>query len=260
MAVAQAPIKIVPAVDRAARVLVYLETQERPVGISEVARHLGASKGPVRDLLETLRTHGLLDRDEESKQYRLGARLVRLGNAAMGRLDLVAAARPLMGKLAQETGETVLLVVRQGERAQIVEKAESDVATMRISAQVGRRIPLMAGASGKVLLAYADHADRERHLKQMPRYTDSTITQPRHYRELLEVARKNRFALDQQEYLDGVNAVGAPVFDAWGDLAAVLLVVGLAGSLTDERLLDTARAAARVAAAISQALGSRTED
>lgn len=258
LTVAQATTRLVPAVDRAARVLAFLETQERPLGISEIARHLGASKGAVRDVLETLRSHGLLDRDEASKQYRLGARLVRLGNAAMGRVDLGSAARPVMGRLAQETGETVLLVVRQGERAQIVEKAESDLPTMRISEQVGRRIPLMAGASGKIWMAFATDADRDRHLKRLPLYTERGAATEREYREMLESARRYRFALDEQEYLEGVNAVGAPVFDARGELAAVLLVVGLAGSLTDERLPETARAARGAAAAISAALGART--
>ncbi len=256
MALAVQPVRLVPAVDRAARVLAFLEAEERPLGISEIARRLSASKGSVRDVLETLRSHGLLARDETSKRYRLGPRLARLGSVARERLDLPLVARPHLARLAEESGETVLLLVRQANRALILEKAESGQAAMRVSAPVGRRIPLLAGAVGKLFLAYADRADRERHLAQLPRFTDRTVMARAAYERDLAAVERAGFALDDQEYLDGVRAAGAPVFDAAGSLAAVLLVVGLAGSLTADRLLPIARRAAEVAADISRALGA----
>src|SRR3954468_18462558 len=105
------PPRLVPAVDRAARLLAELERAARPMTISELARELGINKGTMRDLLETLRAHGLLERDEERKQYRLGPRLARLGMAALGQLDLGSVARPFLIDLAEQISGTVLLLV-----------------------------------------------------------------------------------------------------------------------------------------------------
>src|SRR5919197_6715038 len=148
MLIAAPPARLVPAVDRAARVLALLEAEGRPLGISDLARRLNASKGSVRDVLETLRSHGLLERDDANKQYRLGPRLVRLGHAAQDGLDLARVAGPFLTRLTEVTGETALLLTRQGDRALILAKAEAGETAMRVSAPVGRRIPLIAGAVG----------------------------------------------------------------------------------------------------------------
>jgi DNA-binding IclR family transcriptional regulator len=255
--VAAAPPRLVPAVDRAARVLAFLEAEGRPLGISQLARRLNASKGSVRDVLETLRSHGLLERDDANKQYRLGPRLVRLGHAAQDGLDLARVAGPFLTRLTEETGETALLLTRQGDRALILAKAEAGETAMRVSAPVGRRIPLIAGAVGKVFLAYADEQERAGHLDRLPRFTQGSIADRSAFEAELRSVRRLGYALDDEEYLDGVRAAAAPVLNAHGHLVAVLLAVGLAGSLTTERLAQTAAATARAAAQLSGALRTR---
>ena len=145
--------RLVPAVDRAARLLEVLESAGRGMTISELARELGINKGTMRDLLETLRAHGLLERDEERKLYRLGPRLARLGMAALGQMDLAQVAHAYLIDLAHQIGVAVLLVVRDGDRATIVDKADAGQVAVEVSATVGRRIPLAAGACGKVFLS-----------------------------------------------------------------------------------------------------------
>src|SRR5216684_2329481 len=136
---------MVPAVDRAARLLEVLESAGRPMTISELARQLGINKGTMRDLLETLRAHGILERDEGRKQYRLGPRLARLGMAALGQLDLASVARPYLVDLAQEINAAVLLVVPHGDRATIVDKVDGGRVAVEVSATVGRRICRASG-------------------------------------------------------------------------------------------------------------------
>ena len=97
--------RVVPAVDRAARMLAIIEGAGRPMSISELAAELHASKGTVREILETMRAHGLLDRDETTKLYRLGPQLVRLGASSGDSLDLGAVARPTLNRLAESSRE-----------------------------------------------------------------------------------------------------------------------------------------------------------
>jgi DNA-binding IclR family transcriptional regulator len=247
--------RLVPAVDRAVRLLELLEGSGQPMTITELARELGINKGTMRDLLETLRAHGLLERDAERKQYRLGPRLARLGMAALGQMDLASVARPYLVDLADEISGTVLLVVPHGDRATIVDKVDGGRVAVEVSATVGRRIRLAAGACGKVFLAQLPADERARHLANLTHPTPQTIVDPIAYAAELDRVRCDGFATDDEEYLTGVRATSAPVFDARGRLVAAVLVVGLTGSLLQEDLSRTGEATARAAQTISRALG-----
>src|SRR5579859_1451033 len=233
---------MVPAVDRAARLLETLESGGRPMTISELARELGINKGTMRDLLETLRAHGLLERDEARKQYRLGPRLARLGMAALGQLDLAGVARPFLLDLANEINGAVLLVVPHGDRATIVDKVDGGRVAVEVSATVGRRIRLAAGACGKVFLSVLDEPARTRLLADLTHPTPRTITDRAQYAAELARVRQLGYATDDEEYLTGVRAVSAPVVDARGRVAAAVLVIGLTGSLRVEDLARVGRA------------------
>jgi IclR family acetate operon transcriptional repressor len=254
-----AAARLVPAVDRAARLLEVLESGGRSMTISELARELGINKGTMRDLLETLRAHGLLERDEDRKQYRLGPRLARLGMAALGQLDLASVARPYLVDLALEINAAVLLVVPHGDRATIVDKVDGGRVAVEVSATVGRRIRLAAGALGKIFLATVDNPSRARYLADLTHPTQRTIIDPADYAAEIERARREGYATDDEEYLAGVRATAAPVVDARGRVVAAVLVIGLTGTLRVEDLARVGVACGRAARAISAALGAPSE-
>jgi DNA-binding IclR family transcriptional regulator len=255
--------RLVPAVDRAARLLDVLESSGRAMTISELARELAINKGTMRDLLETLRSHELLVRDNDRKAYRLGPRLARLGLAALGQLDLASVARPFLGMLAAEVSGTVLLVVPHGDRATIVDKVDGGRVAVEVSATIGRRIRLAAGACGKVFLAFSpaeSDPDRLRHhLAALSHPTPRTIVDPELYALELERVRRLGYAMDDEEYLTGVRATSAAVFDARARLTAAVLVIGLTGTLPQADLARVGEATARAARAISAALGAPAE-
>lgn len=242
---------MVPAVDRAARILRMLEEEGAPLSISALARRLDASKGAVREVLETLRYHGLVERDEESKLYGLGARLIRLGALARSRIGLAAAARPHLRSLADESGETALLLQMQHGQLVIQETAEPSERRLPVSvtATPGATIPLLAGACGKVVLAFLE-AD------EIPVAEGGVeVTE-----EELEVVRTRFYALDDEEYFAGVRGVAAPILQENGYLVGLLLVSGLAASLGAEQLEPLGERAAAAARSISRALGAVLDD
>ncbi len=244
------PPRIVPAVDRAARILSILEEERRSLSISELGRRLNASKGTVREVLETLRHHGLVERDEESKLYRLGARLIRLGAVARSRIGLAVVARPHLRRLADESGETTLLLQIHGEHLVIHETAEPQQRRlpMSVTPTPGASIPLLAGACGKVVLAFID-----------PEELPAAGTRPVAAEDELAQVRSRFYALDDEEYLPGVRGVSAPILQADGYLAGLLLVSGLSASLGTERLVPLGEATAAAAREISIALGAPPE-
>lgn len=250
--------RLVPAVDRAARLLDVLEDADRPMTISELARELSINKGTVRDLLETLRAHGLLARDETNglKGYRLGPRLARLGLSALGQLDVAGVARPFLVELATHVDGAVLLVVPRDGRAEIIDKVDGGRVAVQVSATVGRRIRLAAGACGKVFMSFLEQSEWRQHLAELTHPTPRTITDPAAYAEELDRTRRLGYATDDEEYLIGVRATSAPVMDARGNVAAAVLVLGLTGSLTREDLPRTGALTAQAAHAISSAVGA----
>lgn len=130
--------RVVPAVDKAARLLAELD-EEQGLGISELARRIKASKGTVRDILLTLASHDLVTRDRDG-HFRRGGR----------RFDLTHLARPHLERLLDAFGETSLLGIVTDGGVEIAARAEPGT-DLHMSAPLGRRLPVNVGAHAKVL-------------------------------------------------------------------------------------------------------------
>lgn len=242
--------RLVPAVDRAARILALIEAESRPMSITEIARTLLASKGTVREILETLRSHGLLERDDDTKLYRLGPQLVRLGASSRDGQDFVAIARPRLAELSDSLREIVLLLVPQRDRLFIQEVLEptDPRSPIVVAASPGRSIPITAGACGKVVMAWSDSRKNANLLK-----SDGHAPAPS-AAELASV-RRNGYAIDNGEFIDGIRGVSAPIFGDAGQLLGLILVSGIAASWSIERLEEVGEAVHLSADSISAALG-----
>jgi IclR family acetate operon transcriptional repressor len=251
-----AAANLVPAVDRAVRILHLLRGDARWWGITAVARALGLNKATVRDILLTLEHHGLVERDPNTTRFRLGYGLYAFAGALRDGNDLVAVARPFLRALAERTGETTLLALLDGDRVLIIDKEEPPT-DLKISAPIGRRLPLYAGSIGKVLLAAMEPIARDRWLAEHPprRFTTRSVTDPAAYRAMLEQVQRQGYALDDEEYLDGVRAASAPIRAAAPDALAALTVVGFSTRVDAARLAELAAAVADAARQISWRLG-----
>ena len=144
----------VEAVERAVAVLDVL-AEALELGTNEIARRTGINASSVSRLLATLAASGLVDQVDETGRYRLGLRLVELGNAALARLDLRELARPHLRGLVAATGETATLSVPGEEFAITVDFVRSPASVQSV-AQIGRPSVPHATAAGKVLLAFAN--------------------------------------------------------------------------------------------------------
>lgn len=202
---------------------------ERPSSgwsLAELARVLELSKSTTSRMLATLVAAGYLDRDDDSRRYRLGPVAVALGGAALASLDIRQIALPAMRALTDETGETSLLhVVRAGESF-CIEKVESSQA-VRVSYDIGSRGPLYAGGSGKCLLAFFSPAELDAAIVgfDFQAYTKQTPTDAAALRQELAEARRRGFVESSGEMDPGVSSVGVPLLDAAGTLYGGITVV-----------------------------------
>lgn len=249
------PIRLVPAVDRAARVLDLLAAEGRDWGLTELALELGIHKGTARDILLTLQRHGLVARDSVNGRYRLGLGAVRLARAALTQIDLREAARPALEQLLTEGGETVLLGVRDGEHVVIVDLA-TPADGLHMSATVGQRLALCAGSFGKVFLA--EPGVFEKYLEnggELRAFTERSQTDADAYAAELSVVRARGYALDDEEYLRGVRAASAAIRGPIGSTVGALTVVGFTARLPITRLDELGRLCRDAAIEVTHRLG-----
>ncbi len=167
----QPAIRHVAAVQRAVAVLDSLADGAPELGTNEIARRTGINASTVSRLLATLAEAGLVEHDADSGRYRLGLRLLHLGNAVLARLDLREIARPHLTELAQVTGESVTLSAPGEHEAVTVDFVQS-AASIQSVARVGRPSVAHATAVGKVYLAFGGQLPDG----ELERFTDRTIT------------------------------------------------------------------------------------
>jgi DNA-binding IclR family transcriptional regulator len=244
-------IRHVAAVERAFAVLDALAESEVELGTNELARRTGINPSSVSRLLATLARAGLVEHVPASGRYRLGLRLLELGNAVLSRLDLRDVARPHLVALAAETGETATLSA-PGEHDAVTVDFVQSASSVQSVARVGRPSVGHATATGKVLLAFGG---AEPPAGPLTRFTDRTITDRAALAAELERVRSRGWAEALGEREEELNAVAVPIRGSRGELAAILGVQGPAARF-DRKALRRARGPLlERAAAVSQALG-----
>jgi DNA-binding IclR family transcriptional regulator len=192
------------------------------LGTNEIARRTGINASTVSRLLATLAAAHYVEHVPESGRYRLSLRLIELGNAVLGRLDLRSLARPHLQELVRATGETATLSVVGEHDAVTVDFAHSSSVVQSV-AQIGRPSVGHATAVGKVMLAFGNV---ELPAAPLESFTPRTITSFARLARELDVIRRSGYAEAREEREESLAAVAAPVFDARGDLMGILGVQG----------------------------------
>jgi DNA-binding IclR family transcriptional regulator len=248
------PPSPVQSVDRAAGILEFLGRQEE-AGVTEIAAELGVHKSTASRLAAALELRGLIEQSEERGKYRLGLGLIRLAGAASVRLDLSRQSRPVCEHLAGRVAETINLAILDGNAAINIDQVLGPSAITTHN-WLGRRTPLHATSSGKVLLAHLPEPERERRLSApLERYTPHTVTDPCALRTQLTNVRTAGFAYSVEELERGLNAVAAPVVAFNGQVVAALSASGPSFRLTAQRLREVAALVRTAAQDISGRLG-----
>lgn len=236
-------------VRRAMAVLGVLGDAATDLGTNEIARRVGTNASTISRLLATLAEDGFVQRSPDSGRYRLGFRLVQLGDAALARVDLRELARPLLLELKERSGETATLSV-PGERGTTTVDFVQSSSSVRSVAEMGRPSVPHATAVGKVYLAHGGTTPPG----PLTRYTDATITERAQLRRELELVRARGWAASLGEREVDLNTIAAPVLDGTGGLRAVLAVQGPAGRFDEAAMHGVLDQLQRCANALSAQL------
>ncbi|MFI6935959.1 IclR family transcriptional regulator [Streptomyces sp. NPDC050287] len=244
----------VQSVDRAVSVLEIL-ARHGEAGVTEIADELDVHKSTAFRLLGVLENRGLVAQAKDRGKYYLGAGVLRLAGAAAVRLDISQEGVPVCREVADELGETVNIAVLDDDAAVNIMQARG---TASVTAQnwLGRRTPLHATSSGKVLLAHMPPTLREGLLaRPLPRFTERTITGTSVLRGELEAVVEQGYALTIEELELGLAAAAAPIRAHDGKVIAAISVSGPVYRLNSDRLPEIAKRTVAAGAELSRRMG-----
>ncbi len=244
---------MIGSVRRAIALLRCFTVDEPELSITQLSHKLRVHKSTVSRILSTLRVEGLVDRNPDTGEYRLGLGLLELAGLVVLNADIRQVARPYLRQLSEATQETVNLAVLDGYESLNIEQAVPHHRRVTGFGWVGRKTPLHASSTGKVLLAYSSVPLPE--LALTP-FTQNTVTKPETLQSELDKIRGCGYATGLEELEVGLNAVAAPVRDHSGEVIAAISVTGISPRLSEQRVhQEVAAQVISCAAQISEALG-----
>jgi DNA-binding IclR family transcriptional regulator len=245
----------VRAVERAVNVLTSLAEADGPRTLSTVAAEAGLSVPTTFRLLRTLEAQGLAMQDDAGR-YTLGFRVLELANALVRQLDVVAIARPFLGRARDAVDETVGLVVRSGDFWVPVAYAEATQQVRRVM-HLGERTPLYADSTGKVLLAHDTDRELDEYLArtELVPLSPTTVTDPAVLRDQIRIARARGYATSVNERGAGGAGAAAPVRGHDGRVVAAVLAAVPASRFSGELRKACIETTVATARDISEAIG-----
>ncbi|RAI43642.1 IclR family transcriptional regulator [Rhodoplanes roseus] len=217
------------------RILDELAAAGRPLRLTEIANALHETKAKVHRHLTTLRQLGAIEQDGGTERYRLGWKLVQLGESVAEQFNLREIAAPFLTAIRDETRETALLAVPIGWETQVISVADNIYARVFISIKPGNRPLPHAAAQGRVVLAFSAPEIVDRALsRELVRLTPHTLTDKVILRQRLAAIRERMWDTADSEIIEGVNTLSVPILRDGDEIAGVFSIVGLSGNIPGE--------------------------
>jgi IclR family acetate operon transcriptional repressor len=210
--------------------------------VSEVAEQLDVARSTAHRLLSMLVHRQFAVQDPATRAYRPGPRLVEIGLAAVGALNIRARMRPYLSRIAARTGETVSLLVLDGDQVHFIDSIESE-RTVRVGSRFDARMPAHATSAGKAMLATltANEVFAVYPNEKLVTVTDRTVATRTELLAALDPVRADGFAVNFGESETGLGAIGMAVLDAEGRPAAGVTVAFPMQRMTPEYVQELVR-------------------
>lgn len=250
------PTQPIQSLSRGLALLTAVADAGRPLSLAELNESVPIDRSSVFRLANTLRMHGFLSQSPASKCYTLGPAIWQLSGQIRTASSLPEVARPHVVELAEQTGETAHLAIRQDDRAVFVDHELTEQA-VGVSTRTGRAEPLHNTALGKALLADFDRKAIAQLLGRgpLPSHTARTTKSVAALASQCRQTRRQGFAVDDEEYHDGVRCIAAPIHDLHGSIVAAIGISAPANRLPKRRFAQVASQVKLQAEQISRKLG-----
>lgn len=243
--------------ETSARVLRALAEAPGAIGLKVVAEAAGISPSNARRYLIGMMLSGLVEQDAGTGHYDLGPLALRIGLAAIYRLNVVKSSLPVIARLRDDIGKTVLLTI-WGEHGPTLVHWEEALPPVVISVRLGSVLPLLSSASGRVFLAWLPKAQTAPLVKEERRRLETVSASD--VQDIVADTRATGFGrFGTVDTIRTVNSLAAPIFDHEGKLAAAIATYGSGSALDSSPDSEPAKLLATAAREISERLGFAEE-
>ena len=235
-------------------------TSGRGVSLSELTRTLGLNKSTIHRILDTLQFYDYIEQDEHSNRYRLGWEIYKIGQVVPAQNQLYNIAPNLLIELNKKTQENVDLGILKHHETVILSQIEDNYNGSHVSINPGKYESIYATSLGKMLISEMDAEEIRELLDNMdplPTFTAHTISSINELLHEVKIARQRGYAVDAEEYCDGLYCIAMPVRDYTGTIVAAVSVNMPTARFTEEKKQLVLDSLAETTGKMSELLGYR---
>ncbi|SIS24900.1 transcriptional regulator, IclR family [Bacillus velezensis] len=235
--------------------LLHLFLTEPSLSLNELVSLSEMPKTSVHRMASSLEETGFLTRAADGR-YQLGLIFLQFGQLVSERLDIRKIAKPIMEELCGEVDEAVQLIMRDGDEAIYVEKIEG-TQTVRLYTAIGRRSPLYAGACARSILSFLPKEEIDTYIQKtkLAAIASGTMTDRAELLHSIERSLQSGYTISYSELEDYTAAIGAPIFNHEGKVAAGISIAGFEARFSEDRLPYLTEKVKTAAQHISEKLG-----
>ncbi len=248
------------SLERGLRILEMVTSRSGPSSLAETARRTGLHRSTAHHLLQALVGLGYLHQDPTSRAYEPSAKLFRLTGQTWTPEQLGEMARPFIAELTRRSGEGSSLAAYHDGVVTIVAKHDPD-SPIRVVQNLGVERPVHATAVGKAILAWLPAPESAALLErcEFETYTPNTLSSLASLDTELKRVRRAGCAVDDEEHIEGIRCVAAPVFGYTGHVIGSMCALGPKNRMTRNKLRNLRKPLFELSRAFSERLGWRGE-
>ncbi|WP_413377521.1 IclR family transcriptional regulator [Alkalihalobacillus sp. 1P02AB] len=196
------------------------------MGVTELAEKMNLAKSTIHRILKTLASEGFVYKNPTTNKYSLGSTILALTNTVNNQMNIIHDATPVLNTLTEKTGENAYLSILESDEVIYLKRIEAE-AEFLDDTYLGARNPLHCTSSGQVFLAYLQEKSQINWLQlRLHTYTTKTITNIHHLTLRIEQIREQGYAVSNEEYMEGVISISAPIFNEKNEVIAAITVAG----------------------------------
>jgi DNA-binding IclR family transcriptional regulator len=241
------------SIHRAVTMLREIAAFQKGMRLVDIANAMSLERPTAHRIVKGLMSQGMVVQDPTTKCYRLGHVVYELGLAASPNFNLKEVCQPTLVRLAERTADSVYLVVRSGFDSVCIDRLEGSYPIRTRTLEVGTRRPLGIGAASVALMLGLSDAEIERIIDvNSPRMSAFGQLTGDRLRDVIAKSRAIGYALNEEDVLPGVAAIGAPIVTRGGQPYAAISLAGITARFEEPRreelsrlLLKEARSLAR---------------
>ncbi len=226
------------SIDRFIWTLELLGNSRNGLMITEIRDELQLPISSIHRMLSSLKEHGMIMQDEDTKRYKLGVKLLTIASGLLNQLDIRERSKDLLIEMSNELDRMVFLSVMEQDSVVCIETV-SEGLNSNFYVKIGALMPFSVAVSAQTILAYQEKhvIDRITNSIEFAQYTKNSIMTKEDFLSKLQTIKENGYGTCLEEFQDGVDGYSAPVFDREGKcIASITILEGKTDNSMDEKI------------------------